>query len=97
MCDAAVCCATGMGYVSMSMCSCHRGDWELGIRSEELGIRNVCGRRFGLCEGKMPSLRDALAPVCSRFDWFDGAKIGGGGGGWCANLHFCEGKICGRI
>ena len=45
--------------------------------------------------------QDALAPGCSRSGrvggfLFDGAKIGGGGGGWCANLHFCWGNFFGE-
>ncbi len=97
------------------------GRWELGIRSEELGMwvgggfvarvsgvgeRASCplfdgcgwwevkdfkvGRDFrGVGSGVALWVirgQDALAPTGL---W--GAKIGGGGGGWCANLHFCGG------
>ena len=47
--------------------------------------------------------QDALAPGCPRsyllviyfICGFVGTKIGGEGGGWCANLHFCAGFFCG--
>ena len=51
-------------------------------------LRSVCGWDEG-------GVGDDTRAGCPRSDsgcfFVFGAKIGGGGGGWCANLHFCVG------